>query len=108
VIALLAVLPESAPERLPAAQLLQRLVAHMEQRDLVEVSHFGVTWPGTNALAWFELQQLRALTESEFVAWQRCIVLMSGYRDEIEAEDGFRLQKALYSYFFVGLALNHL
>lgn len=78
-------------------------VNHMKVRDLSEKGEYGETWPGINLLVWFELEQLRNLSSEEKEARDRCIALINSYRDHIEIEEGFRLQKSIYSNFFVGL-----
>lgn len=83
--------------------ILALAVAHMAKRGLEENGAYGVTWPGTNLLAWHELSSLRLLTEEEARARDRSLALIRSYMDPIKAErNGFRLQKALYTYFPVG------
>jgi hypothetical protein len=84
--------------------ILTLTVARMATRGLDSNGEYGVTWPGTNLLAWHELSFLRALNGKEVLARDRTLALIRGYMDDVKAEgDGFRLQKALYTYFFIGL-----
>lgn len=84
-------------------QTLAAAVARMASRDLQENGDYGVTWPGTNLLAWYELSLYRPLSSEEKVAVARILALIEGYVDDIGSEtDPYRFQKALYSNFFVG------
>lgn len=84
--------------------ILALAVAHMAKRGLAENGAYGVTWPGTNLLAWHELSSLRLLTGEEVRARDRSLALIRSYTDPIKAErNAFRLQKALYTYFAIGL-----
>lgn len=102
-IALKNVLPMKHAFQPTLDQYLSLSIDHMQRRNLTEAAPFGVTWPGTNLLAWFELSKLRALNPKEKSALNRCIKLIRSYRSEIQSQSGFVLQKALYSYFFIGL-----
>ena len=84
--------------------ILALAVASMAKRGLAENGAYGVTWPGTNLLAWHELSFLRLLTGEEARARDRCLALIRSYMDPLTAESSaFRFQKALYTYFSIGL-----
>ena len=88
----------------PLTTHLEMTVQHMLTRNLSEEGDYGETWPGTNLLAWYELAQFRDLASAEQQAVARIKTLINGYVDDISNETNlFRHQKALYSYFFVGL-----
>lgn len=103
IIALKSALPDNHEYHSKAEQFMEKSISHMQQRDLSENSDYGVTWPGTNLLAWYELEQLRELTEEERMSRDRCIELIRSYTGAIANESGFRLQKSLYINFFIGL-----
>ena len=103
IVALKRVLPNDHEFHKRVDQFMVLSLSHMQQRNVIEDGSYGVTWPGTNLLAWYELEQLRDLTEEELVARNRCIELINSYREFIVSESGFRLQKSLYSNFFIGL-----
>ncbi len=103
IIALKKALPENHTYHQKADQFLAVSVAHMRQRNLSENGDYGQTWPGTNLLAWYELEELRPLTAGESDAKGRCITLIESYKESILEESGFRLQKTLYINFFIGL-----
>ena len=101
---LLAVLPEGHPYRTVTARALDAATAHMAARGLVEPGAYGVTWLGTNLSAWHRVAALRPLRPDEAAARDRARALVRTALPRIEAErDPFRLRKALYSYFAVGL-----
>jgi hypothetical protein len=87
--------------------VLNLAVARMAQRNMTEDARYGVTWPGTNLLAWHELSMYRPLSAEEAAALRRVLSLTSGYLERIQSEQtGFRLQKALYSHFPLGLFVD--
>ncbi|CAG1013102.1 hypothetical protein BURC_00341 [Burkholderiaceae bacterium] len=101
---LLAVLPEGHPYRTVTARALDATTAHMAARGLAEPGAYGATWPGTNLMAWQRVAALRPLRADEAAARDRARALIRAALPRIEAErDPFRLRKALYSYFAVGL-----
>ena len=80
------------------------MLAYMGQQNLQEEGAYGETWPGTNLIAWYELSQLRPLTVSEQEAVVRIALLIDSYIDDIANEaNSFVYQKALYSYFILGI-----
>jgi len=85
------------------SDLMELAVTYMQQRNMRESADYGVTWPGTNLMAWYELSQLRPLTDIESEAKDRCVRLIQSYKGTIANENGFRLQKAIYSNFVAGL-----
>lgn len=103
IVALKRILPNGHEFHDQVDKYMSLSLSHMQQRNVIEDGSYGVTWPGINLLAWYELEKLRDLTEEELVARNRCIDLINGYRGYIVRESGFRLQKSLYSNFFIGL-----
>lgn len=84
--------------------ILALAVARMATRGMTENGDYGATWPGTNLLAWHELSSFRTLNGDEVRARDRTLALIRSYMNTVEGKgDGFRLQKALYSYFFIDL-----
>ena len=106
VVALLSILSAESDDFAEMSKLLVALVDHMRERTHIESAPLGATWPGTNVWAWHELSQLRALSLEEAKALQICLSHLIGYKNDIESETGFRLQKAIYSTFSVGLYSN--
>jgi hypothetical protein len=106
IVALKRVIPNNHEFHAKIDQFMMLSLSNMQQRNIFEDGSYGVTWPGTNLLAWYELEQLRDLTEAELVARNRCIELITTYREFIVDESDFRLQKSLYSNFFIGLYEN--
>lgn len=103
-IALRQVLPSGHRLAGPLDRALSASVARMAERDLSESAGYGVTWPGTNLLAWHELAALRPLVADEQAAVDRILALIGGYVARIRSESTpFRVQKALYTYFPAGL-----
>ena len=103
IIALKLVIPNNHDFSLEVDKYLTSSVLHMQQRDAVEDGEYGSTWPGTNLLAWHELENIRPLTMEESLVKGRCASLINNYEKFIVEESGFRLQKSLYSNFFIGL-----
>ena len=103
-IALISILDSSDEYYEPLMSHLEMTLSHMANENRVENGSFGETWPGTNLLAWYELHEYRDLRQNELAAVTRIVSLIEGYVGNMENEtDPFRLQKALYSYFFLGL-----
>lgn len=103
IVALKSALPANHEYHSNVDQFMTSSISHMQQRNLFESGYYGVTWPGINLLAWYELEQLRELTSGELKARNRCIELINSYKETIASENDFRLQKSLYSNFFIGL-----
>jgi len=103
IVALKSALPANHEYHSKVDQFMTLSISHMQQRNLFESGNYGVTWPGINLLTWYELEQLRELTSDELMARNRCIELINSYKESIASENNFRLQKSLYSNFFIGL-----
>jgi len=103
IIALKSALPSQHDYHATVDRFLNLSISHMQQRNMLEDGSYGVTWPGTNLLAWHELEKLRELTSDEKMARDRCIDFINSYKESIVNESDFRLQKSLYSNFFIGL-----
>lgn len=102
--ALHAALPEQHAYREVIVRALDATTARMAARGLQEPGAYGATWPGTNLAAWHRVAALRPLRSDEARARDRARALILAVLPRIQAErDGFRLRKALYSYFAVGL-----
>lgn len=102
--ALHAALPERHDYRDAIARALDATTARMAARGLQEPGAYGATWPGTNLAAWHRVASLRPLRPDEAQARDRARALVRAALPRIEGErDAFRLRKALYSYFAVGL-----
>ena len=103
-IALVSILDASDDFYDPVLAHLNLMLAYMGQQNLQEEGAYGETWPGTNLIAWYELSQLRPLTVSEQEAVVRIALLIDSYIDDIANEaNSFVYQKALYSYFILGI-----
>ncbi len=103
IVALKSALPENHWYHSEVDLFMGLAISHMQERNSFESGNYGATWPGLNLLSWYELELVRELTSDEQMARNRCIDLIDGYKESIAAEEGFRLQKSLYSNFFIGL-----
>lgn len=102
-IALAQIIPEQHPFASEVNRAMELAINHMQQRNMEEPAPYEATWPGTNLFAWHELSQLRPLTTSETQARDQCVNLIKDYKSLIEQEMDFRLRKALYVNFFIGI-----
>ena len=75
----------------------------MRTRNMNESAPFVATWPGTNLLAWYEIETIRQPSAEERSARNRCLDIIDQYHGEIATATGYTLLKALYSCVFTGL-----
>jgi hypothetical protein len=106
-VALRKILPASHRLSMGLDQQLNEAVFMMTVNGMKQSGNYGETWLGNNLIAWHELAQLRDLSSEEQAVVNRIFRLIQSHVELIKKETNeFRLRKALYSYFSIGLFIN--